>query len=373
MSEPLTIYQILEKNQFNTGSVHQMFQAATGLRQRGHRVTIVSRPDDTLSARAAAEGIAFEPLPLRNELDLGSIVKLRRLVARDDVDVIHVHKGRAHTLALAATIAQPVPCFVVNRGVSFPLTLWNRAKYRTRRVDRIVTVCQQIKDVVVESGRVPAEKVEVVYAGVDLSIFSPQLWSGAEFRKEKEIALDAFVVLQVGVRDWKGWRELIDAFATFAATRPQAHLLFIGCRNDAERSKVMSYAVERGVAGRVTAAEYRTDMARVLSAADCVVDASWAGTGVTGTIREAMALGKPVIATDCGGNRELVSSPEFGWMVPARDHVALSGAMAQVASDPDKSLQVASAGMARVRQGFSMTGRIDRLEALYRSVLATKR
>ena len=81
----------------------------------------------------------------------------------------------------------------------------------------------------------------------------------------------------------------------------------------------MTYASERGVATHVTAVEYRDDMPNVFASCDLVVDASWAGTGITGTIREAMAMRKPVIATDCGGNRELVSSPEVGWLIPAKE------------------------------------------------------
>ena len=64
--------------------------------------------------------------------------------------------------------------------------------------------------------------------------------------------------------------------------------------------------------GRVLTMPYRTDMPQVLAACDIVVDASWAGTGITGTIREAMAIGRAVVATDCGGNRELVGEKEKG-------------------------------------------------------------
>src|SRR5205085_2799977 len=102
-------------------------------------------------------------------------------------------------------------------------------------------------------------------------------------------------------RDWKGWKELVDSVAAVAGSEPSIHLALIGCRNASEREEVASYAAERGVADRVTAVEYRTDMPSVFASCDVVVDASWAGTGITGTIREAMAMSKPIIATDCGG------------------------------------------------------------------------
>ena len=91
--------------------------------------------------------------------------------------------------------------FVVNRGVSFPLDVWNRIKYRTQRVDRVVTVCEQIKDVIVASGELPPEKVVVVYAGTDVALFDPRQWDARAFRREKGIADDRFLIAQVGVRD----------------------------------------------------------------------------------------------------------------------------------------------------------------------------
>lgn len=369
----MKIFQVLEFNQFNTGSVHQMFQAATGLRERGHAVTIISRPDATLEAKAREKAVHFHGLPFRNQFDFGTVRALRRLIHKERPDVIHVHKGIAHGLTLAATWKQPVGAFVVNRGVSFPLDLWNRAKYRTGRVDRIVTVCRQIKDVIVESGRLPPEKVEVVYAGTDVHYFDPAKWDARAFRREKNIPGDRFVVAQVGVRDWKGWKELIDSVSDARATHPEIRLLLIGCRDDAAKKEVMDYATEAGIADSVSAIEYRTDMPKVFASCDLVVDASWAGTGITGTIREAMSMEKPVVATDAGGNGELVSSPDVGWLIPMKNRAALTGALLRVMGNRERSAEVGRNARQHVVQGFSKELRIDRLEGLYSAILAERR
>jgi glycosyltransferase involved in cell wall biosynthesis len=366
------IFQALEFNQFNTGSVHQMFQAAAGLSERGHEVTIISRPDARLAERAAESGVRFVGLPMRHQFDLPSILALRRLVRDERPDVIHVHKGIAHALLFAATWRQRVGAFVVNRGVSFPLDRWNRGKYRTKRVDRVVTVCEDIKRVIVDSGRLPDGKVVVVYAGTDVTLFDPSKWDRRTFRREKGIADDRFLVAQVGVRDWKGWMELIDAVRDVAATHPALHLALIGCRNEKEVAEVNAYAARSGAAERVTPIEYRSDMPNVFASCDLVVDASWAGTGITGTVREAMAMQKPVIATDCGGNRELVSSRDVGWLVPKRDVPALAQAIAEVVDDSSRAAQVAVNARAHVVNGFSKELRITRLEQLYRAILDSK-
>jgi glycosyltransferase involved in cell wall biosynthesis len=360
----MRIFQILEFNQFDTGSVHQMFQAAAGLRERGHDVTIVSRPDPVLERNAAKHDVRFAPLPMRHSFDVLSARRLARLLREHRAEVVHVHKGIAHSLALMATLAQPVGAFVVNRGVSFPLDRWNRAKFRTRRVDRVVTVCEQIRGVIVESGRLPPEKVVVVYAGTDVDRFDPAKWDPRAFRREKGIPDDKFLIAQVGVRDWKGWKELIDA----AADLPNVHLAFIGCRKQAEIDEVRGYAARTNV----TTVEVRDDMPNVFASCDLVVDASWAGTGITGTIREAMAMQKPVIATDCGGNRELVSSPGVGWLIPAKDVGALSRAIAEVAGDAPRRALVAANAREHVVRGFSKELRITRLERLYEEILGSR-
>ena len=368
----MRIFQILEKTKFDTGSVHQMFQAATGLAGRGHEVTIVSRADETLERKAGEHGVRFASLPFRHELDRHTIRGLQRLVEQHDPEVIHVHKGLSHTLALIATWRRPVPAFVVNRGVSFELTPWNRGKYRLERVSRVVTVCAEIKQIIVRSGKLPPEKVTVVYAGTDVDTFLPGRFDSAEFRNEKGIGPDEFLVMQVGVRDWKGWRELIDAFADVARTGRRMKLALIAFKKIEQQREILAYAEGAGASGLVLPVEVRHDMPRVLSAADLVVDASWSGTGITGTIREAMALEKPVIATDCGGNPELVSGPEVGWLVPPRNRTALAKALKEVLADPDRAAATGKAARKRVVEGFSKEIRISRLEALYSSILAEK-
>jgi glycosyltransferase involved in cell wall biosynthesis len=365
----MRIFHVLEFNQFNTGSVHQMFQAATGLRERGHQVTVVSRPDETLERRCHEARVEFVGLRMRNQFDLNSVRKLRALIRERNPHVIHVHKGVAHALALAATWSLPRPAFIVNRGVSFPLDIWNRGKFRSSRVDRIVTVCEQIRKIVIASAKLPSEKVAVVYAGTDIDLFDPERWDPRAFRAEKGIDPDKFLVAQVGVRDWKGWKELIDATAEVSRSHPEVHLALIGCRDQSEAAAVMEHARARGIGDQVTAVEYRTDMPSVLAACDLVVDASWAGTGITGTIREAMSMQKAVIATDCGGNAELVSSRDVGWLIPSRNVKALGDAMRDVLDHRDRANAVARTARRQVVRGFSKELRISKLENLYESIL----
>jgi glycosyltransferase involved in cell wall biosynthesis len=295
--EPLTIVQMLEKIDFSTGSVVQMFEAATGLASRGHTVLAVTRPNREMAQRCAEVKVEHVSLPLRHEFDVLSAHRFAHLARDRKVDVVHVHKGISHAVAWGATFLGAHYGLVVNRGVSFPMDFLSGWKYRSRRVSRIVCVAESVRRVVIATGRVPAHKVGVIYAGVDLERFDPARTHPEVVRAELGIPAEASVVGHVGMRDWKGWKEVLTAFPAIRADHPRSHLLLVACRSEAQREGVLELAREMGLTGAVTATMERRDMPDVLAACDVVVDASWAGTGITGTIREAMALGKPVVAT----------------------------------------------------------------------------
>jgi glycosyltransferase involved in cell wall biosynthesis len=368
---PLSILQVLEKGHFNTGSVVQMFQLAENLHRRGHRVAVVSRGDGQIRERCAAAGVDFVALPMRNEFDLASAAKLAREYRERAVDVVHVHKGIAHSIALEATfLGRRRPAIVVNRGVSFPLDAFNRTKFHVR-LGAVVTVCEDIKKVIVASGKLRPDQVRVIYAGVDLAVFDPGSLDRNEVRREWGVRPDEFLVVQVGAREWKGWKHLVEATALARARVPNLRTAIVACKNEEQKAEVAGYAAAHGVGDVVLPVGFRYDMPKVLMAADLAIDLSYEGLGVTGTIREAMALGRPVIATAAGGNPELVVDGESGLLVPVKDPRAAAEAIVRIATDPGEAARLARGGRARVEEGFSSEVRLDRIEALYRELMRT--
>ncbi len=349
-----------------------MFQLARGLAGRGHRVAIVSRPDGDVPARAREEGNDFVALPLKHEFDFGSARRLARVFDERAVDVVHVHKGIAHSVALFATaFARRRPVLVVNRGVSFPLDAFNRIKFHVR-MDAVVTVCEDIKKVIVASGKLPPEKVNVIYAGVDLARFDPAKADRDRVRREWGVAPDETLLVQVGAREWKGWKDLIAAAALLAPDFPRLKTAIVACEDDAKKAEVSAFARGKGIEDRVLPIGFRTDMPDVLAAADIVADLSYEGLGITGTLREAMALAVPVVASAAGGNPELVVNEESGLLVPPRDPAALASAIRRLLTDRPLAQRLARAGRERVEKGFSSEIRLDRIESLYARLISEK-
>ena len=369
----LSILQVLEKGLFSPGSVVQMFQLAQGLSARRHRVAIVSRSEGDVPRRAREDGIDFVELPLRHEFDFGSARRLARLYEERDVDIVHVHKGIAHSIALFATFfSKRRPALVVNRGVSFPLDAFNRIKFHVR-MDGVVTVCEDIKKGIVASGKIPPEKVTVIYAGVDLERFDPARADGSRVRREWGISEEETLLVQVGAREWKGWRDLICATALLASEFPKLTTAIVACENEEKKREISAFAREKGIEDRVLPIGFRMDMPDVLAAADIVADLSYEGLGITGTLREAMALGRPVVASAAGGNPELVIDGESGMLVPPRDPPACAGAVRRLLSDADIARRLARGGRERVEKSFSSEVRLDRIEELYSRLLAQRR
>ncbi len=113
-------------------------------------------------------------------------------------------------------------------------------------------------------------------------------------------------------------------------------------------------------------------MPDVLAAAEIVADLSYEGLGITGTLREAMALGVPVIASAAGGNPELVVDGESGLLVPPRDPASMAAAIRRLLTDSALASRLAGAGRERVEKGFSSEVRLDRIESLYARLIAER-
>lgn len=372
MPRRLTIIHALEKNRLTTGSVVQMMEAARGLAARGHRVVVIGPSGGDLDEACGAAGVDHLPIGVTGSFDLRSARSLRRHLKTRPTDVIHVHKGRSHSVAvLAASGLGRRPTIVVNRGVTFPLDGFNRWKYRHPRVGAVVCVAEAVRRVVISSGRLDHNAVRVIHGGTDTSRFDPGIATGSAVRAELTVRSDQLLVGQVSVRDWKGWRDLLEAFASIASTDDHTRLLLVGCETESTRQEVNAVARRLGVARKVLIEPYRRDMPEVLAACDVVVDASWAGTGITGTIREAMALGRPVVASDCGGNSELVIDGACGLVVPPRDPGALSRALDGLLNNPELRARLGAAARQRVLSGFTTNHRISRLETLYHELLGS--
>ena len=358
----LRLLQIYPKDDFYTGAAIQLRDLARELAARGHRVLVVTRP----STRWAAEGLAagFVHVGLfRSSVDPVGAARLATVLRRERIEVVHAHKGGGRTLTLLARLLARRPPLVVNRGVSFPMARVSRWLDRSRLVSRVVAVCEAIRVDLVRQG-LPGDKIEVVYSGTDTDRFDPRRASGVPIRKELGLAPGTPLVTQIGIREPKGNDDVLRAFAGVHAARPDACLLLVGARPE-KRSVLEALIAELGLGDVATLWGYRDDIPEILAASHVSVDGSHAGLGITGSLRESLAMETPVVATDAMGNPELVRHGETGLLVPPRDPEALAAAILRLLAEPAWADALGRSGRRLVVERFSTHAKVNRLEALY--------
>jgi glycosyltransferase involved in cell wall biosynthesis len=324
---------------------------------------VVTGASSRWAAEAAAAGFHHHGF-FRSPADPLGAVRLARLVRAEAVQVVHTHKGAGRTLTLLARFLGPRPPLVVNRGVTFRLSLGSRFVDRSPMIAAVVAVCEAIKADLVAQG-MPRDKIDVVYSATDTQRFDPARVSGDGVRVELGLAGLVPLVTQIGVRESKGNEEVIQAFAAVRRERPEARLLLVGARPE-KRPPLETRIAALGLAGAVTVWGYRDDIPEILAASDVCVDASPVGLGITGTLREALAMETPVVASEAAGNPELVRHERTGLLVPPRDPAALAAGILRLLGDPDWARALGRAGRAWVQERFSIDVKVQRLEALYR-------
>ncbi|MBI4590319.1 MAG: glycosyltransferase family 4 protein [Candidatus Rokubacteria bacterium] len=367
MAEPLRILQLYPKEDYFTGAAIQLRELTLGLRARGHHVVVATRPSPIWRQKAEEADIPHVALPMRHELDVGTVLGLVRLLREHRIQVVHCHKGRARTLALLAGLFVKIPVLILNRGVSFTPDPWNRLGYTTDRVTAIVAVCESIKRGLMATG-VPAEKIEVIYSGTDTDRFHPGV-DGSGVRRELGLAPEDFLVTQVGVRSWRGNDDVLEAMARVVRAAPHARLLFVGAPSP--RIRILEEkSGARGLGEMTRVLGHREDIPEILAASNVTVDASYAGLGLTGSLRESLAVETPVIGTNLEGVPELILDGETGLLVPPRNPEALAQAILRIIENPIRAKAMARAGRKRVEALFSIRVKVERTEALYRRLLA---
>ncbi|HEY7203370.1 MAG TPA: glycosyltransferase [Methylomirabilota bacterium] len=327
-----------------------------------------------LSERLPAS-VGVQCIGKRAGIDLGAVFRLGRLLRGLRPDVVHSRNWGAFDTVMAARLAgiRTLVHGEHGREAKDPQGLDPR-RNRLRRVlsplvSRFVTVSFDLRRWLVETVRIPAHKVVTIHNGVDTGRFRPG--DPTEAREALGLPTAATVVGTIGrldpVKDQTG---LIAAFAGLARSETSAVVAIVG--EGPSRAALEGEIGERGLADRVRLLGERRDIPALLRAFDVFVLPSRA-EGMSNTILEAMATGLPVIATDVGGNPELVEPEMTGCLVPSGNPQALETALRTYVADPHlRSLQ-GKAGRERVLQHFSLERMAQAHRGLYTSLSRARR
>lgn len=364
----LTIMQVNRHGPGGGGS-EQAFQLALALQRRGHHVLFLTAPDERWRQRCEGAGLPVSFLPMHGRFNLLMAARLAARIQRAGAQVVHAHKGREQALAFWASCFTSIPALIANRGVSFRMGRLRALKFRWR-TDAVVAVSEAVRHALL-AARVPDAKVVTIYGGVDIQRFHPGV-DGAGIREELSIPADARVITKVAHnRGWKGYEVFLRAATIVARTEPNAFFLGVG-KGTTQSPELDQLAHALGVSDRVRWAGFREDLPQIFAASDVCVHAATDGEGLTGVVREALAMAKPVVVTDVGGNRELVIDGKTGHLVPPHDPQGLADRILTCLHTPTRAAAMGWAGRQLVEQHFSHDAKAERMEQLYLDILRRK-
>jgi len=236
--------------------------------------------------------------------------------------------------------------------------------------DRIIAISEMHNRYLIEYENMPGQKIEVVYNGVDLSRFDDP--PDALFLK-RELGIPDHSKL-VGILARLAPMKTHDIFLQSAAlvSNDLPDIRFLIAGDGPERRKLEQLAQDLGIASKVHFLGWVEDVPQFLASLDVVALSSSYGETFPVAILEAMAAGKPVVATNVGSLKEMVVDGETGLLVAPKQPEKLAQALLRVLTEPSLSTRMGEAGRRRVEQNFTVERMIKRTESLFTDLMVEK-
>jgi glycosyltransferase involved in cell wall biosynthesis len=312
------------------------------------------------------------PAAVRMPFDLA---RFAQCVRRQRPLIVHGVLLHAYLLGAFAGRLVGVPVIVAGRR---SLSHFKRDRPFVRLVERVANRCtdliiansEAVRRDTIESERVSPDKVVVIHNGLDLDRYARVSTEATDaLRRDLALGPGPVVIVIANLIAYKGHEYFLRAWAEVRRQWPDATALLVG--DGPVRAAREADARALGIAANVRFLGTRRDVPALLAAADVLVHPSLE-EGFCNALIEAMAAGKPVVATDVGGNGEAVVHGETGLIVPARDAQALAAAMIDVLQRPDRGAALGRAGRLRASDRFARSRMVAQYEAVYDDLLARR-
>jgi len=322
-------------------------------------------PHKEVAQRAECQGLPVEIIPCRGRLDYRAVKHIRKLIAHHDVDVLHPHGYKADLYAYAANRPGRVP--LVATVHNWPSRLPSMRLYAAldrlvlRRFDKVAAVSDPAARILARWG-VAGDKLCTILNAVDIERYrnaTPTLSS------EIGQACHALVGFVGRLVPSKGGSSLLRAAQRVLSRNPEVTFVLVG--DGPSRKDWETLAAELGISGRVRFTGTRNDMPGVYASLDVVVLPSEIES-MPMCVLEAMAAGKPVIATPVGAVPQLVASEETGLLVETGSVDALANAILRLVDDRDFARQLGENGYQRAAKQFSADTMAESYLSLYRQL-----
>jgi glycosyltransferase involved in cell wall biosynthesis len=357
---------------------------------QGLSVEIACSPGKEIE-KLRQEGYVVHEIKIDRKINLisnsKSIYKLVNLIQRRQYDVVHVHTPIASVLGrIAAKIAGVKTIIYTAHGFYFhditpPIEyhfFHTIEKTVGKITDLIFTVNYEDIEMIKRTNLCPIEKVR--YAGgdgVNLHRFNPRnqtLESQNLLRESLKIPKIANPIIgTVGrLNKKKGSADFIEAIVKLRSSFPNIHALIVGGELSSDPDPFQSQLIKKihtlGLEDCITLTGYRDDVPELMGLMDVFALPTFTHEGLPTVICEAMAMEKPVVASDIRGCREAVVNGTTGYIVPPRNPELLAQAIANLLNEPEKCREMGIAGRKRVETEYDVKLVVQRLAEGYREL-----
>jgi len=297
------------------------------------------------------------------------LLYLLSLIRKEDIKLIITYHDSSDFLGFVLSKIAGVPIISSKRDMGYNLKTHHILVYKLagKFFNGIITVSDAVSKIVEKRDHMPAHKLHTIYNGVNCEEYRKKI----DIKEKKRgigINCDSAVVGCIaGLRSIKGIKYFIKASAIVLKKVKDVQFLIIG--NDPgepgyTRKDMEKIACELGIKQNIFFLGKRDDVAELLSVIDISVLSSLS-EGFSNIILESMAAGKPVVATDVGGNPEVVENGKTGFLVPPADHEALAISIISLLKDKKLAGAMGKEALNRVQTRFSLNKMMQKNEELY--------
>lgn len=327
------------------------------LRKAGDEVTVFSptgRPFTKYLHDHELDPVSWKT---SGKVDPVSVFRLVRLIRERNIELIHTHLTSATFIGALAARAAGIPCVATLHG--FTSAFWYRFP------PRLIAVSNAVKSHFVAQD-VPETRISVLHNGITLADYVPQVLAAAKV-EVAHLPGDPLVGIFGRLVPEKGQDVALDALTQLLPIIPNLKLIIVG---DGRCREELGMQVERLEIGRnVEFCGFQSDPRPLMRACDIVLMPS-RKEGFCLSAIEAMALARPVVATNVGGLPEVVGDGVTGILLPPENPAALAEAIQQLLRHPERAAAMGKAGRARVTQLFDQRQQLRLLRELFATEIA---
>ena len=366
------ILYVIDNTEFGGGE--RLFaQLISRLPRDRYRITVACAPGGIFEEKIKGSGALLEPIDMRNRFNPGIILRLVNIVKREKIDIVHSQGGRADFFArivarlakvpvLISTIQMPVEGYDVNPVKKSVYVALDRLSERF--VDKFIVVSKSLGQALIQKHKITPDKLVLIYNGIEVDEYRP---NGKEVRREFGLEDGVPVIGAIGRLVWqKGFNYFIEAIPEIVRHMPDAKFLLVGDGPLRERLEALSEELK--VRDNVIFTGFRSDIKEILSTVDLLVVPSLL-EGFPMVTLEAMAMAKPIVATNIDGITEQITDGVNGILIPPKDPSALAKTVVRVLNDKEFARSIGLLARKKVEQEFSVEKMVAETEEVYMSLL----